>query len=86
MMGATGGGESVVLDDATREKYMRDVRLRLADPVLYMIDETGFGIDLPQRLLWEVYIVRQDITRTGEWESGRGSEPDYSAHAWTNPR
>jgi len=44
---------------------------------MHFIDDTGYGIDVPQRLVWEVFIMRQDITRTGEWESGRGSEPDY---------
>jgi len=79
MMGQDGeGAGSTKLDDEGRKKHMVNVaRLRLSDPTIMLIDESGFGVDVPQRLVWETYIMRQDITRTGEWESGRGSEPDY---------
>lgn len=65
------------LSDEVRERHMVNMSHRIAEPKLRRIDDTGFGIDMPQRVMWEVYVMRQDITRVGEWESGRDSEPDY---------
>ena len=36
-----------------------------------------WGIELPERLLWEAYVMRQDISHAKGWETGRPSEPDY---------
>ena len=34
-------------------------------------------LDMPQRLLWEACVARRDIGRSGEWGSGRPSEPAF---------
>ena len=39
--------------------------------------EELFGLSVPDRLLWEAYVVRQDITQPKGWETGRPSSPDY---------
>ena len=39
--------------------------------------EGVWGLELPERLLWEAYVMRQDISHPPGWETGRGSEPDY---------
>ena len=36
-----------------------------------------YGLDVPQRLLWETCVIRKDIRRTGEWVTGRASEPAF---------
>ena len=36
-----------------------------------------YGLDVPQRLLWEACVMRWDITRTGELVTGRVSEPAF---------
>ena len=43
-----------------------------------------FGLDVPERLFREVYIVRPDLTPAIGWETGRESEPaflDMNLHA-----
>ena len=43
-----------------------------------------FGLDLPERLTWEAYVVRRDISHEPGWETGRASEPgfmDLNLHA-----
>ena len=67
----------VELDDALRERYLEQLSLRVTCQELELLDDTGCGISMPQRLLWQAFVVRQDISRSGEWETGRGSEPDY---------
>jgi hypothetical protein len=39
--------------------------------------ECGDGIEMPERLFVEAYIMRPDISHTPGWETGRPSEPDY---------
>ena len=44
------------------------------------------GLDMPERLFWEAFVVRQDISRKegSGYETGRASEPafqDYNLHA-----
>merc|ERR1712232_104671 len=49
-------------------------------PEIYIHDNyapVSFGLDLPERLMWEAFVVRQDITRQDGWETGRPSEPAF---------
>jgi hypothetical protein len=44
----------------------------------------AWGIELPERLLWEGFVMRQDISHPPGWETGRPSEPafmDLNLHA-----
>jgi len=41
------------------------------------IDEPQAGIELPENLFWEAFVKRQDISRTGEYASGRPSAPAF---------
>lgn len=34
-------------------------------------DDVGFGLELPERLLWEAYVMRQPISHRPGWETGR---------------
>lgn len=43
-------------------------------------DGTGssvYGLEVPERVLWEAYVVRQDISDPPGWETGRPSEPGF---------
>ena len=43
-------------------------------------DLGAWGLELPLRLLWDVYVVQQDIAPPSEeWETGRPSEPAFMA-------
>ena len=43
-----------------------------------------FGLDITERLFWQAYVIMQDISRPPgtEWESGRGSEPQFMNMNW----
>ena len=46
--------------------------------------DSVFGLDVPERVFREVYIVRPDVTPAVGWETGRESEPaflDMNLHA-----
>ena len=59
--------------------FMADPRIILRDE--YIRHEPGvsspYGIDIPERLFVEVYIMRVDISHKKGWETGRPSEPAY---------
>ena len=43
-----------------------------------IIDENGFGVDASERVFFEVYINKQDISRDGtDYETGQPSEPAF---------
>ena len=47
-------------------------------------DKGVYGLDVPERVMWEAYVVRQDIRHKEGWETGRASEPafmDLNMHA-----
>ena len=37
----------------------------------------AIGLDIPERLMWEALVVRQDISHKPGWETGRPSEPAF---------
>ena len=52
------------------------------------LDEDGHGIELPERLFLDAFVLRQDLTREGRWRTGRASEPAYlqlNLHAARKP-
>ncbi len=60
-----------------REKYeealVEKSKNVMGDPSINMIDhyEGVFGIDIPEKLFWEGYVVRTDITREEGSEHGK---------------
>ena len=81
-------GEIELDDDAREPLLVATTTWAMADPQCYRIDEyapTGsHGIDLPERLFWEAFVARQDISHQEGWETGRASEPafmDLNLHA-----
>eukprot|EP00966_Prymnesium_polylepis_P239761 5544453-Prymnesium_polylepis.1 len=53
--------------------HMDNARIHLLDGFA----PTSFGIDVPERLFFEAYITRQDISPREGWESGGPSEPAF---------
>jgi len=80
---------------ATREEALKklqdilatDTALDIARPVIEMVEDYApkvFGLDLPEPLLREAYIMRPDLSPVMGWEVGRRSEPafmDMNLHA-----
>mmetsp|Transcript_22170 Transcript_22170/g.39882 ORF Transcript_22170/g.39882 Transcript_22170/m.39882 type:complete len:611 (+) Transcript_22170:70-1902(+) len=53
---------------------------RMDDPQIHLLDSHApkdFGLDVPELLLREAYITRQDITPPKGWEPGRASESAF---------
>jgi len=70
-------------------KTLKDARdvLKIDDPTISLIrsyEPKVFGLDVPEPLLKETYIMRADISPFVGWETGRPSEPafmDMNLHA-----
>jgi len=61
--------------------------LRMDDPTIKVITDyepTSFGLDVPEPLMREAYIMKPDLSPMVGWETGRQSEPafmDMNLHA-----
>ena len=73
--------KSVEYADAGRDLAFRLMQIRCVDPTVKEVDtfaSTGiYGLDVPERLLWEAYVTRQDISPAPGMETGRASEPAF---------
>lgn len=65
-----------------------DPKLAMDEPEIRFLDEYissgSWGMDLPERLIKEAFIMRPDVSPMVGWETGRGSEPafmDMNLHA-----
>jgi hypothetical protein len=68
------------LEDDERERLLKTLLWKMDDPSINCLDDFApavFGIDCAERLFWEVFVVRQDISHPAGWETGRGSEPAF---------
>ena len=79
---------TVQLDDDARELALQATLLKCDEPTISEValyDSKGtYGLGLPERLLWQAYVVQQDISHPPGWETGRPSEPafmDLNLHA-----
>jgi len=71
----TGG-----MSDDEREGHLHHLtRWRVEDALVERLDANGAqrGVQIPERLFIEAFIMRRDISHSPGWETGRGSEPDY---------
>jgi len=77
-----------VLDDGDASKSARKDALDSMlldmgpDPSITYIDDYApglYGLEIPERLFWEAFFVRQDITRKpgSEYDTGRPSQPAF---------
>ena len=62
-------------------------KLNIADQAVRLVgkyEPATYGLDVPEELMMEVYIMRADVSPVVGWETGRGSEPaflDMNRHA-----
>ncbi len=64
-------------DEDERESAMSKLAWEVEDWEIYSLNEYGFGLDVPERVFFEAYIMRQNIHRSDEEEIGRKSEPAF---------
>ena len=63
---------------------MENPSIEVLDPLPCSFYNGAYGLDMPECLWREVYIMRADISHIEGWESGRASEPafmDANLHA-----
>ena len=97
MQRVSGEGEARLpqlgdLDDDDREAVLQSLLWTMADGgkigLINSYSPDAFGLDLPERLLWEAAVVRQSIEQEEGWATGRGSEPAFqelNLHATRDP-
>merc|ERR1712232_324627 len=69
-----------VLNDEEQEKAFATMLWKMDDPEIRLLDgfsPSCFGLDLPERLMWEAFVTRQDISHKKGWDTGRPSEPAF---------
>ena len=64
------------------DELQRALAMEMEDPTIFFIDEYApncYGLEIPIRLFWEAYIVRQDISRAkgSQYDTGRPSIPAF---------
>ena len=79
------------LDSEIRRSVLNKLQWKMDDSRIECLDAFApdvYGIDCAERLFWEVFVVRQDISHPPGWQTGRGSEPafmDANLHATRGP-
>jgi len=88
------------LGEEEREVHLRAMQLKCSPPTIEeltisstMVIPSGpkmggynvtYGLDMPERLVWQAFVVPADISHPEGWETGRASEPafmDLNLHA-----
>ena len=59
------------------KRLKKVVRWEVTNWKIYRRNECGFGLDVPERVLYEACVFRQDFTRQGDLETGRPSDPNF---------
>lgn len=86
MMSVVEGARAVLdndeADEDSREEAMSHLLWDMDNPTITMLDDYNprcFGIEVPERLFWEGFCMRQDISRESgsEYETGRPSQPSF---------
>ena len=86
MLKTVAEAKEILADKNADKEERRDAKASLSldmrDPSISYIDEyspEAFGIEIPSRLFWEAYVVRQDITREhgSMYDTGRPSQPAF---------
>ncbi len=70
------------LSDEDFNLALEDLRFQMTEPEVRIIDDNShqaFGVDIPERLFWEAFVMRKDITRKNgsPMDTGRPSEPAF---------
>jgi len=72
-------GSRTMTEDEQAETFGK-LLSKMEDPSIVLLDnfEAKWGLDVPERLLHEAYIIRKDISFRPGWETGRHSVPAFS--------
>lgn len=68
------------VDEEQHEMALENLRLDVTDPKVHLLNDYAplrFGIVVAERVFFNTYISRQDITRCSEYSTGRPSEPAF---------
>lgn len=71
---------TLVLDEHRIEPLCIQELWFMDEPQIRLLDEhapKAWGIDIPERLFMEAFVMRQDISHPQGWDTGRPSEPAY---------
>uniref|UniRef100_A0A7S2G2G8 Uncharacterized protein n=1 Tax=Haptolina brevifila TaxID=156173 RepID=A0A7S2G2G8_9EUKA len=77
---AAHDAEEAVLDESALTRHLMTLRTELLEGAAAQIttlEESGYGLEIGERLFVQVYIQQADISHPPGWETGRPSEPDY---------
>lgn len=74
--------EDEAVPEEERAEALDTMLLDMVDPKILYIDEYApqrYGFEVPERLFWEAYFVRQDCTRIpgSQYDGGRPSQPAF---------
>mmetsp|Transcript_12194 Transcript_12194/g.25943 ORF Transcript_12194/g.25943 Transcript_12194/m.25943 type:complete len:793 (+) Transcript_12194:69-2447(+) len=80
---ATIAQEQKMVESSDDQRAQEDIeRCLMSDPSVYKIDDyvkpsSIYGLDIPEKLFWEGYVVPNDITREEKYATGRPSMPEF---------
>ncbi|GFH47816.1 hypothetical protein CTEN210_04292 [Chaetoceros tenuissimus] len=63
-----------------------DFRWEVEDYGIHRLTEGGYGIDVSERVFYQACVIDQHISRTGDLETGRASEPNFQAMNFDSTR
>ena len=74
-----------LIDDVQQEHAMEKFMWEILNPEMVILDEyagaatPSFGLEIPERLFWEAFVMQRDINREpgSENDTGRPSEPAF---------
>ena len=61
-----------------REYYLECIHKSVEDPSITILNKDGYGLEVPERVFFDVYITTRNISPHGsKFETGRASEPAF---------
>ncbi|GFH47786.1 hypothetical protein CTEN210_04261 [Chaetoceros tenuissimus] len=72
-------------NDSSRD-LNQEYRWEVSDYGIYRLNKSGFGLDISERVFYQACVMEQDITRTGDLETGRPSEPNFQSMNFESTR
>jgi len=67
-------------DEMQYETALENLKYDVADPKIHLLNDYSplrYGIRVAERIFFDAYISRQDITRSSDYHTGRNSEPNF---------
>jgi hypothetical protein len=83
-VGMAGFQQLVDVAPLTLQQLLAGLTWRMDEPQVRPLDgyaPAHLGLDMPERLFWEAFVVRQDLAPPPGCETGRASEPGFMVRA-----